>query len=128
MKRKHLLAGILVIISLLMSTTILIPQAQSKPVMDKVNAIEKSNILFEKIIQIKGLGITSGFFDWLKELILLLLDIIAQIQLIVGLVFGIINSIKGILSAIQLLITAIPELIQMISDFISLLLAGPQYT
>ncbi|MFO8078586.1 MAG: hypothetical protein R6U21_08105 [Thermoplasmatota archaeon] len=109
--------GVMVVLSLLLSMTTIIPQTQSKPIMEKIELIEHNEAILGKLNDSASSAGITGFIEWIIEVITSLLEIITQIQLVVGLIMGIINSVKT-------LATAIPELFAMISDFITLLLNG----
>jgi len=117
MRSWSLTFGVMVVLSLLLSMTTIIPQTQSKPIMEKIEVIEQNEAILEKIKDSPSSVDMTGFIEWIIEVITSLLDIITQVQLVVGLIMGIINSVKT-------LATAIPELFTMISDFITLLLNG----
>ncbi len=117
MKKIILTIGAFVVALLMISTATAVPTTQSKPLMNAVNKLEKT----EKMIHGNMADIQpTGFIDFLIQLIILLIKLIMAIVTIIQSVLGIINLFKVIISTIQTLI----ELIQQIIDLIS---GGPNY-
>ncbi len=102
---------------LFISTVTFRPFAQSKPVMDKINALEenKQEWFAQKGELIQNINI-DGIIEWLiqliKTIILLVFKLIEVVQNLINLV----NLIQSLINALQVLFQLIQQLIELVQE------------
>ena len=116
MKRFLIGMGALCIVFLLVSSATAVPQAHSKPLMNKIEKIEAAESILDNDNNIiKELG-SRGLLDLLIQLITLIIQVIMEIISIVNSIIAVFNLINGLINALQMLFDLINQLIQLIND------------
>jgi len=105
---------------LFLTTAIVMPQINSKPVMDKVNYIENNREKFKENFKLfSGEHIQAdGILEWLMQLIRTLIQLIFRLIEVVQDIINIVSLIQSLINALQILFQLIQQLIELIQDII----------
>lgn len=105
---------------LFISTTTLMPQVNSKPLMDKVDFLEQNREKYGKefeLLSSENTG-TNGLLEWLMQLIRTLIQLTFKLIEVVQDFINIVNLIENLINAIQTLFQLIEQLIELIQNVI----------
>lgn len=120
MNRKLIMHMSIAVVFLFLSTAILMPQVNSKPVMDKLDYIDRNkekieedfNLFSSEHIQ------ADGILEWLMQLIRTIIQLVFRLIEVVQDIMNIVNLIDNLINALQILFQLIQDLIQLIQDVI----------
>ena len=120
MNRKLIVHMSIAVAFLFLSTAILTPQVNSKPVMDKIDYLDRKrekikeefNLFSSEYIQ------ADGILEWLMQLIRTIIQLVFRLIEVVQDIMNIVNLIDNLINALQILFQLIQDLIQLIQDVI----------
>lgn len=117
MKKIFLLIGAIFTSLLMISTVTAVPQADSNPLMKKINEIEENTKLINGKLASINLDVeTGGIIDLLIQIIQWLISIVQQIINLILEIFGLVDLIEYLISLIVNLFELIMALINFIID------------
>ena len=101
-------------------TVTLVPYAQSKPVMNKINVLEEKKQVWsdQKDGLIQNMEI-DGFLEWLIQLIKTIIQLIFKLIEVVQNLINLVNLIQNLINALQVLFQLIQQLIELIQEIFS---------
>jgi hypothetical protein len=116
MKRFLIGMGALCIVFLLVSSATAVPQAYSKPLMNKIEEVEAAEaILGTDNLLLKDIG-SKGLIDLLIQLITVIIQVIMEIISIVNSIITVFNLVNAVIEALQMLFDLINQLIEIINS------------
>ena len=120
MNRKLMVNISIAVTFLFLSTALLMPQVNSKPVMDKIDYLERNRKKIEDEFNLfsTGIGKVDGILEWLMQLIRTLIQLVFRLIEVVQGIIDIVNLIDSLLNALQILFQLIQQLIQLIQEVI----------
>jgi hypothetical protein len=117
--RKGLLGfGVIGTICMLFLVVTAVPTVNSSPIMQAINEIEKSEEKFnEQLMEKSFSGLqTTGIIDFLKQLLLLIIQAILNLIDIVRQLIGLVALVEYLIEIILVLVDAVVSLINTILD------------
>lgn len=116
-KRKRIVIMCFAVIFLFFSSAAIVPQVNSKPIVEKFNTINQSqrsvgrlqHLLPDELVQ-------DGLFEWLIQLIQTMIQLVFKLIEVVQNIISIIHLIENLIDALQILFQLIQQLIELIQD------------
>ena len=107
------------VVFLFFSSAAIVPQVNSKPVIEKFESIDQSQ---ENVVQFQGFLpekiVQNGLFEWLIQLIQTLIQLVFKLIEVVQNIISIVHLIENLIDALQILFQLIQQLIELIQDII----------
>lgn len=118
-KRKHIVVMCFAVVFLFISSAVIVPQVNSKPVIEKIETIDQSQGTVAHLQHLfPNDFVQDGLFEWLIQLIQTLIQLVFKLIEVVQNVISLIHLIEDLINALQILFQLIQQLIELIQDII----------